>query len=329
MSGDVGRRSRAEHTSSSRRIDDPVRRRANAAREQRPSRSNVGDDTTSPDHESFSREQSPSRRIDDPVRRRANSAREQKPSHSNVGDDTISQDHESSSREQSPDPNTPYPWNFGQRELTHTQAVERGRAKMERYQQEAKYYQNKYKDIFEKFQKTYETVIFKDKFNKGVFSVESKDWSRTAEYKNSIDIGKGQIIGNSNSKENTNDLHFSDVAYIQLQLALQKAGKDISQFNLKSWYGKKIRNVNTKNVVKLFFPEEIGEDGLVKGGKKTFKAGSDEFTALAGTETAQSKFYLLAQHPEAFPGKRVTSITVIRHPNKEIDIEYKFGSVTS
>ncbi len=57
-----------------------------------------------------------------------------------------------------------------------------------------------------------------------------------------------------------------------------------------------------------------------------FKAGEDGFVALAGTCTAQSKFYLLAQHPKAFPGKEVTSITVIRGPSSIIDIDYEFGS---
>ena len=78
--------------------------------------------------------------------------------------------------------------------------------------------------------------------------------------------------------------------------------------------------------MKLFFPEERIPNGKIKKGKKTFLAGTDGFIALAGTEAAQSKFYLLAQHPKAFPGKEVTSITVMRHSNEQIDIEYDFGS---
>ena len=71
-------------------------------------------------------------------------------------------------------------------------------------------------------------------------------------------------------------------------------------------------------MVNLFFPIERRSNGRVK---KTFPAGTDAFIALAGTPTGQSKFYLLVQHPKAFPGKEVT-----RHSDGQIDIKYQFSS---
>lgn len=57
----------------------------------------------------------------------------------------------------------------------------------------------------------------------------------------------------------------------------------------------------------------------------TFEAGTDGFIALTGTETAQSKFYMLAQHPKAFKEKQVRSITVRRLPRERINIDYEIA----
>jgi hypothetical protein len=100
----------------------------------------------------------------------------------------------------------------------------------------------------------------------------------------------------------------------------------MSEFDLKCWYGNTISNEETIKTAKLFFPEERDVDGSVKEGEKTFLEGTDAFMALAGTPTAQSKFYLLAQHPKVFKDKKVTSITVIRQVYSILDINYEFGS---
>jgi hypothetical protein len=107
---------------------------------------------------------------------------------------------------------------------------------------------------------------------------------------------------------------------------IQDSLQNQSDSDLKCWYDNFVNNEETKKTAELFFPEERDIDGSVKEGRKTFLAGTDAFIALAGTPTAQSKFYLLAQHPKAFPGKEVTSITVIRYSDGQIDIEYQFGS---
>jgi hypothetical protein len=132
-----------------------------------------------------------------------------------------------------------------------------------------------------------------------------------------IDLDNGKIIGYRNEAKSTQTWHLSDIIYNQLLFILKKAKKDISQFDLKSWYGFNITNKNTKS---------MAEYTLGYKNRKTFKASSKEFKDIAVTDTAQSKFYLLAQYPKAFKGKKVTSITVERYADGQIDIEYEFGS---
>jgi hypothetical protein len=183
--------------------------------------------------------------------------------------------------------------------------------------------------VSEKFDWTFETTIEEDTANKGIFTLTSKDIIGRGYYGNKIDVNEGQIIGGGNYKRSTKNWHLSEVMYAQLQLALKKAGKDLSQFDLKSWYGMNVTNEETKLVAERFLPQEETE--------RAFEAGSAEFAALAQTPTAKSKFYLLAQHPEAFGGKEVTSITVKRvferggHKLREpqIDIVYAIGDIKS
>jgi hypothetical protein len=71
--------------------------------------------------------------------------------------------------------------------------------------------------------------------------------------------------------------------------------------------------------------EEVATKWLNGLPRKTFEEGSKAFNELMNTPTGKSKAYLLKEHPEAFPGKRVTNITVILRSDKKIDIEYEFG----
>lgn len=185
--------------------------------------------------------------------------------------------------------------------------------RLSKYEDEAKKYQEKEKDHRPcDFEKDFETNI---EYKKGIFYIVSKN--NHVKYENAINISEGQIIGCWNDSKDTRSWHLSDIIYNQLLFVLQKAKKDISQFDLKSWYGNNITNKNTKDLVKYL----LGYKNL-----QEFKAGSKEFNEIAVSDTAQSKFFLLAQYPKAFKGKKVTSITVIRHSDGQIDIEYKFGS---
>ena len=136
------------------------------------------------------------------------------------------------------------------------------------------------------------------------------------------------IVGNDNVRyhDTKTKFDYSEVVFNQALLALKEAGKDILQINLKSWRGKYIINENTQNVVKLFFPEERGENGVIQEGKRTYRDGDDAFIAIAGVETGQSKFYLLAQHPRAFKRKKVAVITVERKLGGPIRITYEYDS---
>ncbi len=204
-----------------------------------------------------------------------------------------------------------------------TEAINKGRDKMQKYQEEANSYKNWDKDTYKIFQKSFQFSEIKSE-RYGI-SVDSKMLG-CGIYRNAIDIENGKIIGIENFHLSGKKLPFSEMVFNQLKFVMKSSNKEISFFDLKCWYGWDIKNERTKDTVKLFFPEETKSDGKIKEGRKTFKAGEDGFIALAGTPTAQSKFFLLAQHPKAFPGKEVTSITVIRKPNKQIDIEYQFGS---
>lgn len=192
-----------------------------------------------------------------------------------------------------------------------TRLIERQK-RLSKYEKEAKKYQDEDKDHNPSdFDKNFKTEI---NYKKVIYYVKSE--SDHGKYENAINISEGQIIGCRNDSKNTQSWHLSDIIYNQLQLVLQEAEKNISQFDLKCWYGNNITNKNTRSAAK---------DLLGYEHSKTFKAGSKEFNKIAVTDTAQPKFFLLAQHPKAFPGKEVTSITVIRHSDRQIEIEYEFG----
>jgi hypothetical protein len=257
-----------------------------------------------------SRVESP-RRIHDFIRDRANSSREE--SHISHRPDACDEEQKK----------------YEQKKL---EAIEIGKIKMYKYQLESEIYQEKDKDIFEDFGKVFQNTVhkYKDKF-----SIQSYNYS-LGRYNNTFILDNDNLIiqGDSNTRyknaeiENNTETKFycSDVIFNQALLFLNDTGKELSQVNLQNWIGKYILNKKTLDVVELFFPEEERPDGKIEEGSKMFKAGEDGFIALAGTPTAQSKFYLLAQHPKAFPGKEVTSITVIRYSGGLIDIEYEFGS---
>jgi cell fate (sporulation/competence/biofilm development) regulator YlbF (YheA/YmcA/DUF963 family) len=168
----------------------------------------------------------------------------------------------------------------------------------------------------EAFRKAFKTKISNE--GNGRFFVESVAKQGAAFYQNIIDVDKGQIRGMNNKKYHTKNWHLSDVVYNQLQLVLKEAGKDISQFDLKNWYGNNIVNGSTEHIAEILLGENL---------QKTFKAGSNEFNAIKDTATAKSKFYLLDQHREDFRGKQVTSMTVIRNNNGGIDINYAIGYI--
>jgi hypothetical protein len=211
-------------------------------------------------------------------------------------------------------------------EEARAQAIDRGKAKWQKYQQEAERYQKADRDTFENFKKIFTNKISNDPRSNVLYIKSNNDNSGL--YENKIDVMSEKIIGEFNKHYvfcNSNKLNFSEIVFNQLRLAMEYLNKEISEFNLKSWYAHCIIDKETKETVKLFFPVERGKDGFVKEREKTFQSGTDAFIALAGTPTAQSKFYMLAQHPKAFLGKEVTSITVTRNFVGQIDIEYKFS----
>jgi hypothetical protein len=203
-------------------------------------------------------------------------------------------------------------------EASSSQASEMARLanrqkRLSKYEDEAKKYQEKEKDHRPSdFNQDFKTEI---QYKKGTFHIISEN--DHGKYENVINISEGQIIGYRNDSKNTQKWHLSDIIYNQLLLVLQKAEKDISLFDLKSWYGNEITNKNTKSIVKYL---------LGYKNSQTFKAGSKEFNEIAVSDAAQSKFFLLAQYPKAFKDTNVTSITVIRYSDGQINIEYKFGS---
>ncbi len=166
-----------------------------------------------------------------------------------------------------------------------------------------------------KFKNDFKTKIVDE--GNGRFFVESTAKRGSGFFQNIIDVDKGQIIGINNQKCSTKSWYFSDIIYNQLQLVLKKAGKGISQFDLKSWYGKNVVNESSQNMAEVL----LGADQ-----EKTFKVGSNEFNVMKSTATAKSKFYLLSQHPEAFPRKQVTSITIRRTDDDKIEVNYEIGS---
>jgi hypothetical protein len=193
-------------------------------------------------------------------------------------------------------------------------AIRNGLNKINKYEQNAMRWQEEDRNTFKDFQEAFKTDI---KEINGIFIVKSDALEGGGTYKNGINIDNGQIIGIKNFKWNTNSWYSSEIVYNQLRLVLDHARKDISQFDITNWKGSEIANIHTKYTLNLFVPEETNF--------MTFKAGEDGFIALAGTQTAQSKFYLLAQHPKAFKGKQVRSITVRRLSDGEINIDYEIA----
>ena len=204
-------------------------------------------------------------------------------------------------------------------------AIERGRSKIHEYQKEAEIYQNSDRDTFKEFEMIFEKNI--SELENNIVKITSLN-DFYGKYENKIDVENGKIIGIDNYQYANckAKFHFSEIIFNQLCLTMEYLDMEMSKFNLKCWYSNTISNEKTKKTAELFFPEERDKDGKIKEGQKIFKAGSDGFIALAGTPTGQSKFYLLAQHPEIFKDKKVTSITVIRHSDSTIDINYEFGS---
>ena len=161
------------------------------------------------------------------------------------------------------------------------------------------------------FNETFKTTIKETK--EGVFEVFSSDAKGGGTFLNEIEVEEGRIIGKANYKFDTKGWHLSDVIYTQLQLALKEAGKDISQFNLKSWYAERVAFNDTANVAESCL-ETYGIYNM------TFEKDSEEFNNLMNTTTAKSKFYLLKDH---FPGKQVTRITVSQDIRDDIYIDYQ------
>jgi hypothetical protein len=200
------------------------------------------------------------------------------------------------------------------------EAVENGERKLNKYQKEFEQCQTKEKDVdsrLDAFEKYFETCTSEN--STGIFRVLSKiKGKREAPYINEINTNNGEIRGLSNFKNSTKDWHLSEIIFNQFQLVMKKANKDIASFDLKNWRDKQITNESTMNTVELFLPVGTNEH--------TFEKGSEGFIALAGIQTAQSKFYLLAQYQKAFGKKEVTSITVkrgqVNRPIEEINYRY-------
>ena len=160
------------------------------------------------------------------------------------------------------------------------QAIEMGKNKMEKYQQQAKIYQNEDRDTFEQFKKDFESTISIKKFaNRATYIISRKpDCAMSI---SEIDVINGKITGeiydHQKSRENRNEFNLSEIAFNQIRLAMEDLKREMSEFNLKCWYDVCVINKETKEIVKLFFPEESGPDGKIKADRKTFKAGEDGF----------------------------------------------------
>jgi hypothetical protein len=205
--------------------------------------------------------------------------------------------------------------------LHQEKAIRNGEKKLNQYQQEFSKWQEKDRDsTINAFQRSFVTITKENPKEKGEFSVESRARQGYASFTNKININKGEIIGESNFKRLTKGWHLSEVVFNQLQLVLQEAKKDMASFDFKNWRGERIINELTRSTVNLFLPEGTT--------RHTFEKGSEGFLALAGTPTAQSKFYLVAQHQKVFGKKEVTSITVERQVyqhSSTINIIYNYG----
>jgi hypothetical protein len=127
-------------------------------------------------------------------------------------------------------------------------------------------------------------------------------------YHNTIDLGRGKIIGKMNRRDSGNR-HLSDTVYNQIVLASKKAGKDISEFDLKSWYGSNITNKETLKIAK-----EVG-DG-------TYVPGDEAFHKILDSQAGKSKKYIASDH---FPDKEVTQLRIITTEIDTVDIEYIYS----
>jgi hypothetical protein len=202
-------------------------------------------------------------------------------------------------------------------QLCCKEAVESGEKKLSIYQEEFEKYKEKDVDgTIDAFKNAFVTTIEEDPKKKGVFEAISQAKEGGARYVNTINTNNGEISGSGYFKMSAEGWYLSEVVFNQFQLIMQEAKKDIASFDLKSWRDEDIDNEPTKRTVELFLPAGTNE--------LTFKKGSQEFIALAGTQTAQSKFYLLAQHQKAFGKKEVTSITVKQEYGLIDEINYRY-----
>jgi hypothetical protein len=200
----------------------------------------------------------------------------------------------------------------------------KGKYKLNKYEQEYRKWHNKnINNTLNAFERDFDTDIEESLEKRGEFTVVSMAKEGFASFTNTINTNKGEIIGESNFKRLTKNWHFSEVVFNQLQLVMREAKKDIASFDLKNWRGRWLKNEATRSTVDLFLPAGIN--------KHTFEKGSEGFLALAGTPTAQSKFYLPAQHQKALGQKEVTSITVELSPDEDIrfniTINYSYAKI--
>src|SRR5689334_21788154 len=98
------------------------------------------------------------------------------------------------------------------------QAIDRGRTKMQKYQQEAERYQEKDKDtykLFKKSFKTYDPSVSKKEIT--ILSISS-----LGRYMNKIDVKDGKIIGKTNdhylNNKEKREFHYSEIVFNQLRL---------------------------------------------------------------------------------------------------------------
>lgn len=199
-------------------------------------------------------------------------------------------------------------------------AVRNGKEKLKKYKQEfIKYHDEDVDSTMNTFHDDFVTTIIKHSKELGKFTVVSKAKEGGASYQNRITITTGEISGLYNFKRATRGWPLSEVIFHQLQFVMEEAKEDHASFNLKNWRAEGLSNESTISTAKLFLPAGTHQH--------TFEKGSPGFIALAGTPTAQAKFFLLAQHQKAFHQKEVTSITVERGSDGAISLDYRYDTV--
>jgi hypothetical protein len=171
-------------------------------------------------------------------------------------------------------------------------------------------------EIFKKFKNDFETIV--EKTAEGEFLVESTFKNGTdgkGIHQNIIKIDKGEIIGCANLTTKTNDWYLSKIIYCQLIRVLEEANKDISQFDLKKWYGCDVIDEETKSLALAILQEKD---------QVTVKRGSEEFNALVKAKTEKSKERLVADYPKFFLRKQVVAITLRKELGHVIDIDNEY-----